>query len=127
MQVELSYSLSGTYVPLGHGYALYRALSLALPAVHGAEWLGIHSINGAPAGNGLLMLNGQSALKARLPLEPAGDLLPITGRRITLTPERGVHVLRVGRAEVSELRPAGRLRAQLGTITTAVLRVHASR
>ena len=40
--VDLAFRLTGSKVPVDHGYALYSALSRLLPEIHGAKNIGVH-------------------------------------------------------------------------------------
>jgi len=45
--VDLAFRLTGSKVPVDHGYALYSAISRLLPEIHGAKNIGVHPIWGA--------------------------------------------------------------------------------
>ena len=63
--VDLCFRITGTSVPLDHGYALYSTLSRALPVFHEAGWLGVHPLMGLSAGKTLQLSRG-SRLRMRL-------------------------------------------------------------
>ena len=44
--VDLAFGLTGSKVPVDHGYALYSAISRLLPEIHGAKNVGVHPIKG---------------------------------------------------------------------------------
>jgi Cas6 Crispr len=44
--VNLAFRLTGSKVPVDHGYALYSAISRILPEIHGAKNIGVHPIRG---------------------------------------------------------------------------------
>jgi hypothetical protein len=44
--VDLAFRLTGSKVPVDHGYALYSAISRLLPEIHGAKNIGVHPIRG---------------------------------------------------------------------------------
>src|SRR5262245_20107476 len=44
--VDLAFPAYGTTLARDHGYALYSALSCAVPELHGATWLAVHGIDG---------------------------------------------------------------------------------
>jgi hypothetical protein len=41
--VDLAFRLTGSKVPVDHGYAPYSAISRLLPEIHGAKNIGVHS------------------------------------------------------------------------------------
>ena len=45
--VDLAFRLTGSKVPVDHGYALYSAISRLLPEIHGAKNLAF-ILSGAP-------------------------------------------------------------------------------
>jgi len=44
--VDLAFKLTGSKVPVDHGYALYSAISRLLSEIHGATNIGVHPIRG---------------------------------------------------------------------------------
>jgi len=44
--VDLAFRLTGSKVPVDHGYALYSAISRLLSEIHGATNIGVHPIRG---------------------------------------------------------------------------------
>jgi CRISPR-associated protein Cas6 len=50
--VDLAFRLTGTKVPVDHGYALYSAISRLLPEIHRAKNIGVHPTRGTPEQNG---------------------------------------------------------------------------
>jgi CRISPR-associated protein Cas6 len=44
--VDLAFRLTGSKVPVDHGYALYSAISRLLPQIHEAKNIGVHPIRG---------------------------------------------------------------------------------
>jgi len=60
--VDLCFRLTGSAVPVDHGYSLYASLSRVVPALHQAAWLGIHPLTGLRAG-GELKLSPASRLR----------------------------------------------------------------
>jgi CRISPR-associated protein Cas6 len=109
--VDLCFRLTGSSVPLDHGYALYAALSAALSTVHQARWLGVHPLNGLPVGREL-ELSRTSRLRLRLPATKIADVIPLAGKRIEVNNQ----VLQLGVPEVHPLRPAAALGARLVNI-----------
>jgi len=48
--VDLAFRLTGSKIPVDHGYALYSAISRVLPEIHGAANIGVHPIRGTYSG-----------------------------------------------------------------------------
>lgn len=110
--VDLAFKLTGSTVPVDHGYALYSAISRILPEIHGAKNIGLHPIRGTYSGNGELILRDSSRLTIRLESERIGEVLKLAGKRL----EIDSHSLRVGIPEVRLLRPRVSLYSRLVTI-----------
>jgi len=110
--VDLAFRLTGSKVPVDHGYALYSAISRFLPEIHGAKNIGVHPIRGTYSGDGELMLRDSSRLVLRLESERIGEVLKLAGKRL----EIDNYNLRVGIPEVRLLRPRASLYSRLVTI-----------
>jgi CRISPR-associated protein Cas6 len=110
--VDLAFRLTGSKVPVDHGYALYSAISRLLPEIHGAKNIGVHPIRGTYSGNGELMLRDSSRLVMRLESERIGEFLKLAGTKL----EIDSHSLQVGVPEVRLLRPRASLYSRLVTI-----------
>ena len=110
--IDLAFRLTGSAVPVDHGYALYAALSRILSDLHAAKGIGVQPIRGIYSGNGTLHLADFSRLILRLPDEQIRAYLKLAGKRLELDEYR----LSVGVPEVRTLRPVVRLRARLVTI-----------
>jgi CRISPR-associated protein Cas6 len=110
--VDLAFRLTGSKVPVDHGYALYSAISRILPEIHGAKNIGVHPVRGTYSGNGELMLRDSSRLVIRLESERIGEFLKLAGKRVDIDN----HILRVGVPEVRLLRPRASLYSRLVTI-----------
>jgi CRISPR-associated protein Cas6 len=110
--VDLAFRLTGSKVPVDHGYALYSAISRLLPELHEAGNIGVHPIRGTYSGDGELMLRNSSRLVLRLESERIGEFLKLAGKRLDI----GSHSLRVGIPEVRTLRPRAALYSRLVTI-----------
>ncbi len=110
--IDLAFRLTGSAVPVDHGYALYAVLSRILPDIHTAKDIGVQPIRGIYSGNGTLHLADFSRLTLRLPGEQIQAYLKLAGKRLELDE----HPLNVGVPEVRTLRPVVRLRARLVTI-----------
>lgn len=110
--VDLAFRLSGSKIPVDHGYALYSAISRLLPQFHGAGNIGVHPIRGTYSGKGELMLRDSSRLVLRLESERIGEFLKLASKRL----EVGNYNLRIGIPEVRMLRPRASLYSRLVTI-----------
>lgn len=110
--VDMAFRLTGTRVPVDHGYALYSAVSRVVPGLHGAGDVGVHPIRGRYAGRGTLCLTPSSRLVIRLGADQIRAYLPLAGSRLDVDGCR----LRVGVPEVRALRPTPALYARLVTI-----------
>ena len=110
--IDLAFRLTGSAVPVDHGYALYAALSRILPELHAAKDIAVQPIRGVYNGNGTLHLADFSRLILRLPDEQIQPYLKLAGKRLVVDD----HPLSVGVPEVRTLRPVTRLRARLVTI-----------
>ena len=110
--VDLGFSIAGTAVARDHGYALYGALSRAVPGLHGAPWLGVHPLAGTPADKNTLALRKHARMFLRLPAERIPDVLPLAGRTIDIAGSQ----LAIGAPTVNALVPASSLDARLVVI-----------
>lgn len=110
--VDLAFRLTGSKVPVDHGYTLYSAISRLLPEIHEAKNIGVHPIRGTYSGNGELILRDSSRLVIRLESERIGEFLKLAGKRLDID----THILRVGVPEVRLLRPRASLYSRLVTI-----------
>jgi len=112
LYIDLAFRLTGTTVPVDHGYALYAALSHIVPELHSAREIGVQPIRGVYGGAGALHLAAFSRLILRLPDDQIRTYLKLAGKKL----EVEGHSLRVGVPEVRMLRLAASLRARLVTI-----------
>lgn len=112
--VDLGFRLLGGAIPADHGYALYGAVSRLVPWFHDAaqKALGIHPVNGLPAGSRLLHLTPTSRLALRLDSADIRRLLPLAGKELELDK----HKVRVGTPVTWALKPASKLHSRLVTI-----------
>src|SRR5213593_2675244 len=107
------FSLQGHSLAADHGYLVYSAISRALPALHGIDWLGIELISGFPSGRGLINLPERDAtLRLRVPANHYRDVLPLAGKRLDI----GGHKIRLGLPVARPLEPAPALSARVVTI-----------
>ena len=111
MYVDMSFPIRGTTVPRDHGYALYGALSRAIPAVHGADWIAIHGI-AAKQADATLTFERAGRLRIRVPSDRIGELLVLAGSSI----EVAGHRVEIGVPTVHPLLPAAILDARLVVI-----------
>lgn len=114
--VDVAFPVTGTTVPLDHGYALYAALCHRLPALHEARGWAVHPIRGQRAEPGILALvtrgHGRSAVKVRLPVESLPQVLSLVGRTLDLNGHR----ITLGAPMVYPLLPSAELRSRWVTI-----------
>ncbi|NOT56088.1 MAG: type I-MYXAN CRISPR-associated protein Cas6/Cmx6 [Deltaproteobacteria bacterium] len=110
--IDLAFRLTGSTVPVDHGYALYAALSRIAPELHADQEVGVHPIRGVYGGDGKLHLTDLSRLILRLPDEQIRTHLKLAGKQL----EVDGHVIQVGVPEVRGLLPVTSLRARLVTI-----------
>jgi CRISPR-associated protein Cas6 len=111
--LDLSFPIQGERVPRDHGYALYGALSRAIPALHGASWLGVHPLGGALADDATLLFGRHPHLRLRLPADRIADVLPLAGARLDV----GGAALRLGAPRVHALAPVASLDARMAANT----------
>jgi CRISPR-associated protein Cas6 len=110
--VDVRFSLSGTVIPVDHGYALFSAISNVIPEFHGADDIGIHHIGGNVAGNRTQLITEQSFLTIRLPADRFGNVMPLAGKVLKL----GDNEIRVGVPHSRALIPNASLYSRLVVI-----------
>lgn len=110
--VDLKFPVHGEVIPRDHAYALYGALSRAVPDLHGAEWLAIHGIGARLLGPEMLTLKPSASLRLRVPVDRIGGVLPLAGKSVDIAGRRVV----IGPPSVHPLRPAATLDARLVVI-----------
>ena len=110
--IDLAFRLTGTTVPVDHGYALFAVLSRIIPEIHDAKDIGVQPIRGVYGGDGKLHLADYSRLILRLPDDQIRMYLKLAGKRLDVDG----NVLQIGVPEVRALRPVASLRARLVTI-----------
>jgi CRISPR-associated protein Cas6 len=111
--VVVHFPAQGRQLPADHGYALYSAVTRALPELHGQPWLGLELVSGVPWREGVIALPARGAsLRFRVPAEHYRLLLPLAGRRLDISG----HPLRLGIPSARPLRPAPSLYARCVTI-----------
>ncbi len=115
MKIEARFPVRGDQIPTDHLYALYAALSHAVPAFHaGAVRFG--PVAGEKGDQGRIRLHERSTLRVRLPAEEIGIVLPLAGRELDV----GGHPIRLGFPTVVPLQPASTLAARVVTYKHAV-------
>lgn len=110
--MDLAFPVRGRTIPSDHGYQLYGALSRAIPAVHKADWIGIHGIAGKRLETGELAIETRGVLRVRVPSNHVTTLLALTGTTI----EVAGHSVEIGAPTVHALRPVATLDARLVVI-----------
>jgi CRISPR-associated protein Cas6 len=112
MTVDLLFPVHGDSVPTDHAYALYAALSGAVPAFHDpASPLRFAPLTGGRGGPGRLLLNRHSALRVRLPSDALPTVLPLAGTKLDVAGS----AIRLGPPSVHTLVPAASLESWLVT------------
>ena len=109
--IDLAFRLTGSAIPVDHGYALYAAMSRIVPELHETMDVGVHPIRGIYNGGGKLHLSDSSRLVIRLPDEDIRFYLKLAGKRLELDGFR----LRVGVCEIWALVPADTLHCRIAT------------
>lgn len=110
--IDLAFPVRGRTIPTDHAYQLYGALSRAIPAVHGADWIGIHGIGGKRLDTGDLAIDARGVLRVRVPSDRITMLLALTGTTI----EIAGHAVEIGAPTVHALAPVATLDARLVVI-----------
>lgn len=110
--IDLAFPVRGRVIPFDHAYPLYGALSRAVPAVHGAEWIGIHGIAGKRLDADNLAIDARGILRVRVPADRIATLLALAGATI----EIGGHAVAIGAPTVHSLTPVATLDARLVVI-----------
>lgn len=109
--VDVAFVVTGQTVPREHNYALYGALSRAMPQVHGCDWLGIHGIAARQLGERLDLGRG-GRLRVRVPAARIPEMLTLVGRELDVAG----NVVRVGNPTIEPLVPAAVLDARIVVI-----------
>jgi CRISPR-associated protein Cas6 len=112
--IELHFPVLGSRLPTDHAYALYSALTEAIPALHHEDlsWR-VAGIPGQFVGDGFLQLDPKrSRLRFRLAADNIPVLLPLAGKLLQV----GGQAIRIGVPQVRALVPAPALVARIVTI-----------
>jgi CRISPR-associated protein Cas6 len=110
--VDVSFPLQITSMPRDHGYVLYSAVSRAVPALHGAKWLGIHPLSGRAIDCDLLEIGRHARLHLRLPADKIPAVLPLAGTTLDMAGRKAA----VGAPTIHALVPTASLDARMVTI-----------
>lgn len=110
--VDLWFKVQGKTVPTLHGHALYAALCRVQPALHNADWLGIHTFHGVRVEPRVLGLPRGARLGLRLPHVRIPVAMGLVGAELDI---KGHHI-GVGLPEVHPLVPASSLSARMAII-----------
>jgi CRISPR-associated protein Cas6 len=85
--VDVIFPVNGNAVPVDHGYALFSALSGALPWLHERPDIGVFNVRGRLTPGGTLQLS-HAHLRLRAPTELLGELLALAGRQLRVGDSR---------------------------------------
>jgi CRISPR-associated protein Cas6 len=110
--VDMAFRLTGSSLPLDHGYLLFAALSRALQAFREDSHWGVHPVLGARTAPGVLAVTAHSRLRVRTPAADIAMLLSLTGQELDV----GGHRVTVGVPEIFPLRPAAVLKSRFVTV-----------
>lgn len=110
--IDLAFPVRGRAIPTDHAYQLYGALSRAIPALHGADWIGIHGISGKRLETDKLAIDARGVLRVRVPPDRIAVLLALTGTTIEIAGQ----AVEIGAPTVHALRPVATLDARLVVI-----------
>ena len=114
-------------IPADHGYALFSAISHALPFLHGNDTVAVHPVEGRLVGNRQLQLQAYSAVTLRLSTNLIGAALPLAGATLDV---QGA-IVRLAAPRVVQLAPAAALRSRVviikGMLDAATLAAAARR
>jgi CRISPR-associated endonuclease/helicase Cas3 len=113
--VDIRFAVRGAAIPLDHSFALYSAISRALPSLHGVDWLAIHSLDGKPLGR-TLRLDRRSSLRLRVPAERIASVLPLAGRGLDVAGA----LLQIGVPNIQPVVPSPSLDARLVCVKLTV-------
>lgn len=110
--IDLAFPVRGRAIPADHAYQLYGALSRAIPALHGADWIGIHGIAGKRLDAGRLGIEARGVMRVRIPADRVTALLGLIGATIEIAGE----AVAIGAPSVHVLTPVATLDARLVVI-----------
>jgi len=111
MKIDLHLQVIGRTLNVDHGYALFSAVSKALPQFHEAGEVGMGLIRGKYFGQGQLSISPFSNLAFRLPVSQVAGYINLAGKSLDVDG----HHLRVGVPSSHPLAPSSSLYAHLVT------------
>lgn len=109
IKIDLCFHLRGEHLPVDHGYALYSALSRALPLLHEDPQVGVRLIRGRYIGGGILDISPHSELILRLPAPSLPPYLKLAGKTLEIFGQ----TLLIGVPKAKSLIPSVALAAHL--------------
>lgn len=110
--VEVCFPIQLRSIARDHGYILFSAISRAVPVLHVAKWLGVHTLEGRIVDEGVLDLGRRPHLRLRLPAEGIVEVLPLSGAVLEIAGSRAV----VGAPTVYPLNPSSSVDARMVAI-----------
>jgi CRISPR-associated protein Cas6 len=113
--VDVEFPVFGQTLPSDHAYALYSAISRLVPAVHQADWLGVHTLKGRRLGDGTIKLPRCTFLRLRIPFNKIIELYPLAGSSLSIGP----HEIRCGLPRIRKLRPSDKLWCRMVVVKLA--------
>jgi CRISPR-associated endonuclease/helicase Cas3 len=111
-RVDLLFRLSGTEIPIDHGYALFGAVCRVVGNIHGAPWIAIAPIRGHLLTQTVEFMYGSSELRIRIEPGMIPQVLPLRNKELELDGYKFF----VKDSQVEALRPATDLFSPMVTI-----------
>ncbi len=81
-KVDLAFRVSGKFLAVDHGYAIYSAVSRVCPRIHTQPDIGLKLIRGRYLGDGRLDISPFSGPVLRLPADRIRDYLGLAGKSL---------------------------------------------
>lgn len=110
-KVDLAFRVTGKFLAVDHGYALYSAVSRVCPQIHAEPDIGLKLIRGRYVGDGRLDISPWSEIVLRLPVDRVRDYLGLAGKSLQVREDR----LLVGVPHARALQPRPALYAAMVT------------
>jgi CRISPR-associated protein Cas6 len=110
--VDIAFPSLGKELPLDHGYALFAALSRIVPGVHERQSWGVHPVRGVRSDRDRLILDRQSFVKLRMPVDDVKHVLSLAGARLDVEG----YAVTLGIPRLFPLVPAASLKARVVTV-----------
>jgi len=114
--VDVEFAVTGTALPVDHGYALFGALCRVVPQLHERRSWAVLPIQGSHTAAGLIHLGLRSRVALRLPVDAIPEVVPLAGQDLVVDGHR----LKIGVPTISVLRPASVLKAHIVLIANAL-------